>query len=403
MNLSSLAEYFQGVRFSIHQPDGQVLRLGQDGPPVDWHIYSGRTLRAILQRPQYELGRTYVRGEWDIDTPYLPALIRALIPEVIPRSPHRYEAWRRLHALLPAWRRDAPQPHWQDTSLWLSRICLGDELFHGCSHYREPGLSMEQAQRIRCRALAAHLQLEPGQRVLDLSAGWGPLPLYLAQHTGARVTALAATREQLQYAHGEARRRGLDAAVHFRLGDFRQCQGRFDRIIGSGLNRHYPASGMRAMFERLATLLQEDGMLWLQIIGRRDDSLSNRWYRRQLPQHAGVPLLSEVHGALEHTRLRTLLMEDLSAYRLQDLQTRMQRYGHRRAAISRRFGEPLARYWEFLLASEITAVQRGELLQYELVLGNARCSWPAPGAQASPDHRLPVDIARRISGLAGDI
>jgi len=400
MNLSSLAENFQGVRFNIHHPDGRILCLGQQGPAVDWHLHADHTLGKILQRPQRELERSYIRGEWDIDTRHLPALLQALIPVSVP-APwlHLHSAMRHLRALLPARRRSAP-PNWQDTSLWLSRACLGEELFQGCAHYSEPGISTEQAQRLRCRTLGARLQLGPGQHVLDLNAGWGSLPLYLAQHTGVRVTALVSTREQLQYAHNEARRRGLDTVVHFRLGDFRQCKGRFDRIVASDPATHSPPSTLRALFGRLADLLQEDGMLWLQLAGRRDDRPNNLWYL-QPPQRSGIALLSALHGALEHTRLRTLLLEDLSAYRLQDLRSQVRRYRHRRIAISQRFGEARTRYWEFRLASEMVAIQRGQLLQYELVLGNAQCQWPpAPGIRASGEHGLPKNIACTIPGLA---
>ena len=174
MNLSTFAENLPGVQCNIHLSDGRILHLGQAGPAIDWHIHADHTLRKILQRPQLELGRSYLSGRWDIDTRHLPTLLQALIPpDTVPPWLYRHATLRRLRALLPAVRRPALPPRWQDTNLWLSRICLGEELFQGCAHYSEPGISLDQAQRIRCRDLIERLQLEPGLHLLDVNAGWG--------------------------------------------------------------------------------------------------------------------------------------------------------------------------------------------------------------------------------------
>ena len=226
MDLRTLEEQLLGVRFDIHQADGQVLRLGHDGPVVNWHIHSGTTLHSLLKQPQRTLGSSYVRGDWDIDTRQLATLIQALIPANTPPGFfHTRPFLRRLLTHLPHVRQEAPQPRWRDFSLWLSRTCLGDEIFQGCGHYSEPGMSLEEAQRVRARHLIARLQLGPDLHLLDLDAGWGALPLYLAEHAGVRVTALVSNREQLRFAHSEARHRGLDGTVHFRLGGFTSAAG----------------------------------------------------------------------------------------------------------------------------------------------------------------------------------
>lgn len=402
MNLSTLAENLQGVRFNIHLPDGRILQPGPAGHAVDWHIHSDLALRRILRHPQRELRPSYLNGAWDMDTRHLPALLQALAPPDTPGPPRPLRpVLRRLRTRLGG-ARNAPAPHWQDTNLWLSRLCLGEELYQGCAHYTEAGISMEQAQRIRCREIGRCLQLRQGQHLLELNAGWGATSLYLAEHFGVRVTGLVSTREQLQFAHHETRRRGLHAAVRFRLGGLRQCRGGCDRIIGCDLPYTPALSARRAWFDRLAGLLREDGLLWLQLGVRRDDSAASHWYLRQLPHCDGLPPLSEVYGAAEHAGLRTLSVQDLSSFRLQDLRTRAQRYRHHRNAIGQRFGVQCARHWEFLLAAEIAAVETGKLLQYDLVLGAARCRWPAPGANAPAESRLPLDITCRIPGLARD-
>jgi len=138
----------------------------------------------------------------------------------------------------------------------------------------------------------------------------------------------------------------------------------------------------------------------MQLGGRLDDSAASHWYLQHLAHCDGLPLLSEVHGAAERAGLRTLSLQDLSSFRLQDLRTRAQRYRHHRSAIGQRCGEQRARYWEYLLASEIAAVETGMLLHYELVLGAVHCCWQTPGSSVAVDTRLPGEIARSIPGMA---
>lgn len=201
--------------------------------------------------------------------------------------------------------------------------------------------------------------MQPGLRLLDLNAGWGALALYLAEQARAQVTAMFKTREQLRFAQSEARRRGLEAHVHFRLGSFHQCRGRFDRILASGLFERFTESTYPVLFQHFDELLEDDGFVWIQVTGRsKDNALSNRWYQA--------------------TRF----------------------YRHRNA-ISQRFGERHARHWEFQLASQAAAMHWGQLSQYEVLAGNTRSVCPAfDQALQTPADSLPADIANRIPGLA---
>ncbi|HFD80544.1 MAG TPA: methyltransferase domain-containing protein, partial [Gammaproteobacteria bacterium] len=262
-----------------------------------------------------------------------------------------------------------------------------------------------QAQRLDRQRLLQQLQLEPVHQVLDLDAGWGTRALFLAEETGVQVTAFARSMRQFEYLRHEARRRGLERLVHVRSGSFLQCRGLFDRVLAGDFLHHRRATEPRLALQHLAGLLRDDGFLWLGFPGRSHDvRLSNHWYRRQLATRGELPLLSRLSRALESTSLKPLLIEERSSHRLRTLQERARRFHRHRSAISRRFGETNTRHWEFLLASESTALQWGQLNYYEMLLGNPRCAWPAAGHDNSSwVHDLPAELVNAIPGLARDI
>ena len=128
MKPGTMAARAHSGRLNIHQPDGSVQRIGRTGPVIDWHLHTPTALPRILKHPGTELGNSYIRGEWHVDTRLLPELIDALVPRssrrYIPLPAGRF-GW--LRTRLAAERGSDTVPHWQNASAWLSRLCLGEE------------------------------------------------------------------------------------------------------------------------------------------------------------------------------------------------------------------------------------------------------------------------------------
>ncbi|MDH8554948.1 class I SAM-dependent methyltransferase, partial [Klebsiella pneumoniae] len=64
--------------------------------------------------------------------------------------------------------------------------------------------TLDDAQLAKKRHLAAKLLVKPGHRLLDIGSGWGGLGLYLAEMTGAHVTGVTLSEEQLGVSNARA-------------------------------------------------------------------------------------------------------------------------------------------------------------------------------------------------------
>jgi cyclopropane-fatty-acyl-phospholipid synthase len=152
----------------------------------------------------------------------------------------------------------------------IFRLSLGELAdFSGAKYDGDFSLTLEQAQRRKHEYIAEQVGIEPGERILDLGCGWGPLLAFIRERgaTGVGVTLSAAQAKA-------CRRHGLD--VHLR--DARRITaedfGDFDAVASLGAFEHFcspeeHAAGRqdeiyRDLFERIADLLPEGGRLYLQ-------------------------------------------------------------------------------------------------------------------------------------------
>jgi len=194
------------------------------------------------------------------------------------------------------------------------RLSMGELAdFSGAKYDGDFSLSLEEAQRRKHEYVTEQIGIAPGRRVLDLGCGWGAL-LDFARSREAIGVGVTLSRAQ----RAACRRHGLD--VH--LYDARQLDGesfgRFDAVASLGAFEHfcsveeYRAGRQeqiyRAIFERIATVLPENGRLYLQtmIFGRNMIPLeavdvhaprdSDAWYlallQRQFPG-SWLPLCEE--------------------------------------------------------------------------------------------------------------
>jgi cyclopropane-fatty-acyl-phospholipid synthase len=156
------------------------------------------------------------------------------------------------------------------------RLALGDLAdFSGAKYDGDFSLSLEEAQRRKHDYVAEQIGIAPGKRVLDLGCGWGGLLNYIRElgATGVGVTLSSAQLES-------CRRHGLDVHLHDAREVTRDTFGPFDAVASLGAFEHFCSPDdydagrqeqiYRDLFERIATVLPDNGRLYLQtmVFGR---------------------------------------------------------------------------------------------------------------------------------------
>ena len=190
--------------------------------------------------------------------------------------------------------------HHYDLDGRLYSLFLDADKQYSCGYFETPDATLDDAQLAKKRHLAAKLLIGRGNRVLDIGSGWGGLGLYLAEMTGADVTGITLSTEQLQVSNARAAEKNLTGSARFLLSDYRDIPGPFDRIVSVGMFEHVGIDFYETFFRRCAELLSDDGVMVLHSIGRSTGpDVTSPWITKYIFPGGYIPALSEVVPAIE--------------------------------------------------------------------------------------------------------
>ena len=92
-----------------------------------------------------------------------------------------------------------------------------------------PGDTLEQAQRRKVSMLLDRLNLNAGDRLLEIGCGWGTLAIEAAKR-GANVVGLTLSAEQKSWADAKIASCNLADRIDIRLQDYREISEQFDAV-----------------------------------------------------------------------------------------------------------------------------------------------------------------------------
>jgi len=252
----------------------------------------------------------------------------------------------------PIARASANVRHHYDLSDELYNLFLDADMQYSCAYFPDEETSLEAAQHLKKRHIAAKLRLEPGMRVLDIGCGWGGMAIYLARETGVEVTGLTLSVAQAEKARDRVKKAGLEKQVKICLRDYREEKGVYDRIVSVGMFEHVGVGHYPEFFAKLRSLLKPEGVALLHSIGRVDGpGTANPWLRKYIFPGAYAPALSEVLPVIELGKLWVTDIEILRQHYARTLSEWHKRFNARRSEVAAMYDERFCRMWEFYLLS----------------------------------------------------
>ncbi len=317
---------------TLVQPDGNSMRFQGvfPGPDVRLCIHDYRVYKALGLSGDIGFGESYTKGWWS--TPDLPELLRFF---VLNREQMRVS--QVLHVPGPViWifntlrrlggRRNTQKGARENIH---AHYDLGDKLFstfldpsmaYSCAYFEDQDMTLAQAQEAKYRRAVELLNLQAGDRVLEIGCGWGGFALYAAEKTGCTVQGITISENQLALAREKARERGLDHLVSFALTDYREVSAEFDKIVSIEMLEAVGHAYHRRFFAALDRLLAPGGQVFIQFIAIHDQRyqayrFQGDWTRKHIFPGGLLPSLTRILEVMrDETRFTLRWVEAIGPY-----------------------------------------------------------------------------------------
>lgn len=347
--------------------------------PQDIQVHSPAFYTRVLRDGRLGVGESYMDGEWDavaLDC-FIARLLEARINEAVADwRTILYVAAARASNLQNMTRVFRSVEHHYDIGNDLYRAMLGETLSYTCAYW--PGANdLDEAQRGKMDLVCRKLGLEPGMKVLELGCGWGSFAKYAAEKYGVHVTGYTVSKEQI--ALGKEHCKGLP--VEFRLQDYREATGSYDRVLSIGMMEHVGPKNHRAYFETVDRCLKPNGVAFVHTIGSNvSETLIDSFFHKYLFPNALIPSLAQIARAMEPT----FAPEDLHNIGPDYDPTLMAWHANFEAAwpeLRAHYDERFYRLWRFYLLSSAGSFRARFTQLYQLVL--TRPGTPQPHSRCS--------------------
>jgi cyclopropane-fatty-acyl-phospholipid synthase len=372
-----LGTFIRRGTFKVTAAGGLVFTLGDGtGKPVAVRFTTRAAELALLLDPELKLGECYMDGTFVVEQGSIADVLAIALGQEnaeMPRWANPRRALRYLHRRLsqynPRARARRNVAHHYDLDGRLYSLFLDADRQYSCGYFEHPGQSLDDAQLAKRRHLAAKLLVNEGNRVLDIGCGWGGLGLYLAEMAGANVTGITLSEEQFAIANERAAEKGLTNKAKFRLQDYRDVKGTFDRIISVGMFEHVGVGFYDTYFRTAHKLLADDGVMVLHSIGRSEGpGITNPWVAKYIFPGGYIPSVSETMHAIEKSGLLVTDIEILRLHYAETLKAWRERFLVHREEVERLYDQRFVRMWEFYLAASEMSFREQAMMVMQIQL-----------------------------------
>ena len=268
-------------------------------------------------------------------------------------------------------------------------LFLDPQMVYSCAYFPTWDASLEEAQVSKLDIVCRKLQLQPGERFLDIGCGWGGLVIHAAQHYGVQAHGVTLSQAQFDFACARINQLGLSDRIKIELKDFRALTGEYDKIASVGMFEHVGLDNHDSYFEKMYSLLRVRGLLLNHAITRR---ARRRNFRHKPKEYEALTRYIFPGGELDHIGLSLdhlemhefdiLDVEGLREHYAKTCRIWAERLYARRHEAEAMIGEVKTHLWLLYLARSAIAFERGASAIFQTL-----ASKRARGASGLPPTR----------------
>jgi cyclopropane-fatty-acyl-phospholipid synthase len=358
-------------------------RAGQ-GPKARLLVHNQRLYSQLLGNADLALGESYMDGWWDEADGRIVDLMAVIYGNDLGAS-IRGNLLRKLN-LLYRWlitiatvRRSRSNVEFHyDTSNEFFELILDPLMTYSCGYQFLPDDTLEEMQIQKYELISRKLDLQPGDRLLDIGCGWGGMLRYAAKHYGVRGVGMTLSGEQAKWARQRIREDGLDDRIEIRVEDYRHTKGEFDKVVSIGMFEHVGREFHNTYMRRVYGLMRNGGLGVLHTMGGTGSTFPGLWLRKYIFPGTYLPGIGALTGTAERADLKVVHMENLKPHYAETARYWKENlHAHRKAVMALPgFGdERVFRMWDYYLQLLEGSFRFGDLQVYQVLCYKGQY-WP---------------------------
>ncbi|OJW75596.1 cyclopropane fatty acyl phospholipid synthase [Thiobacillus sp. 65-1402] len=320
--------------------------------PWDIQVFDDDVYRLVLTKGSLGFGEAYMDGMWECDR--LDQLFQRLLSS---QAEEKIDNWSRLRLLGEILRHSLfnLQSSQRAFQVGEQHYDIGNDVFeamldpsmsYSCGYWHNAS-GLADAQQKKLDMICRKLELQPGERLLEIGCGWGGLAHFAAQHYGVEVVGITVSKEQQKL----ARKRCAGLPVAIELMDYRDLAEKFDKVVSVGMFEHVGPKNYATYFDTVHRALKDDGLFLLHTIGNSVTSpKTDAWIDKYIFPNGKLPSAKEIASVLE----RRFLIEDWHNFGPDYDRTLMAWWDNFEQAwpgLQEKYGERFYRMWKYYLMS----------------------------------------------------
>lgn len=281
--------------------------------PWDMKISDSKVFKQIWRDPSLATGETYMEKRWDSDQldEMFYRLTRHIEPEKI-YSLSTFISFLVKHYICnqqsPFRSQKVAKKHY-DLGNDLYQAMLGETMAYTCGYW-DKAETLDQAQQAKYDLVCRKVELQPGDKVLELGCGWGSFAKYAAEKYQVEVTAVNISKQQMAFAKDSCK--GLPIKLFttdYRNQKIYNPQAiQFDKVVSIGMCEHVGYRNYKRFIKIARQNLKEDGLFLMHTIGKnRSVNFADPWIRKYIFPSGMLPSVKQIAAASEEC----FVMEDL--------------------------------------------------------------------------------------------
>ena len=355
---------------SIGPPNGS---MPSPLPMVAVRVHRPRFFARVLAYGNLGLGEAYMDQDFEMEAGTLQDFLTILLRSRIYRTVHRN--LRYLSRLAAIRLRSRLRPKWRSVQRHYD---LGDDLFrtfldptrtYSCGYAVGENDSLSDLQLNKLDRILRKLDVQPGDRLLDIGCGYGGLLVYAGQHYEVAGTGITNSRQHAAGAAAAVAKAGLADRIHVHAMDYQEVTGEYDRVVSVGMMEHVPRREYPRFFQMLSRVLASGGRGLLHTIGC--NAVRNRhdpFFQKYIFPNSNQPRLSEIAENLERNCLPILDVENMVRHYAPTTVAWLRKFQRNRHTLdTNRYDDTFLRMWEYYLCCGIAGALASSSALYQVL------------------------------------